>query len=215
MQSKNVLLLSLLSIISSVSIAQTMDNAIIYKYKDAKGNIIYSDNIPSSEKGQYSVLSGKSGVLKQVVEKELSSEEVEVLNQKKIEEKNNEQKNLEQRKRDNSLLSTYSSIDEITKLKNFELAQINQAIKTQIGNITDLKDKISQANDNLKGNPNNKKMKDNLENLESKLSEANNILDNNKSLLETRTKKYQEDEVRYVQLLKEMSTKKTEANNKN
>lgn len=215
MQSKNVLLLSLLSVISSVSMAQNMDNAIIYKYKDAKGNIIYSDNIPSSEKGQYSVLSGKSGVLKQVVEKELSSEEVEVLNQKKIEEKNNEQKLLEQRKRDNSLLSTYSSIDEISKLKNFELAQINQAIKTQIGNITDLKDKISQANDNLKGNPNNKKMKDNLENLENKLSEANNILDNNKSLLETRTKKYQEDEVRYVQLLKEMSTKKTEANNKN
>ena len=85
MQSKNILILSLFSILSGVSMAQTMDNAIIYKYKDSKGNIIYSDNIPSNEKGQYSVLSGKSGVLKQVVEKELNSEEVEVLNQKKNE----------------------------------------------------------------------------------------------------------------------------------
>lgn len=215
MQSKNILLLSLLSIISSISVAQTMDNAIIYKYKDAKGNMIYSDNIPSNEKGQYSVLSGKSGVLKQVVEKELNAEEVEINNQKKIQDKNTEDKLLEQRKRDNSLLSTYSSIDEISKLKNFELSQINQAIKTQIGNITDLKDKITQANDSLTGNPNNKKMKESLENLQSKLVDANSILDNNKSLLESRTKKYQEDESRYVQLLKDMSTKKSDTANKN
>ena len=132
MQYKNVLLISLISIVSSASFAQSMENATIYKYKDSKGNVIYSDNIPSNEKGQYSVLSGKSGVLKQVVEKELTSDEVEVMNQKKNEEKVASEKSLEQRKRDNSLLSTYSSIDEISKLKNFELSQINQAIKTQI-----------------------------------------------------------------------------------
>lgn len=211
MQYKNALLISLLAIISNVSFAQvTMDNAVIYKYKDSKGNIIYSDNIPSNEKGQYSVLSGKSGVLKQVVEKELTTEEIEAINQKKTQDKNDADKIMEQRKRDNSLLATYSNVDEITKLKTFELSQINQAIKTQIGNITDLKDKINQANDSLTTNPNNKKMKDTLQDLQSKLNDANNILDNNKSLLETRTKKYQEDETRYVQLLKEMSTKKTD-----
>lgn len=210
MQYKNTLLAVLLTALSNITFAQAMDNAVIYKYKDAKGRTIYSDNIPSNEKGQYAVLSGKSGVLKQVVERELTSEEIEVINQKKAQEKNELDKNVEQRKRDNSLLATYSSIDEITKLKNFELAQINQAIKTQIGNITDLKDKINQASDNVSANPNNKKMKENLQDLQSKLSDANNILDNNKSLLETRTKKYQEDETRYVQLLKEMSTKKSE-----
>lgn len=211
MQYKNALLISLLAVMSNVSFAQvTIDNAVIYKYKDSKGNIIYSDNIPSSEKGQYSVLSGKSGVLKQVVEKELTSEEVEAVNQKKTQDKNDANKILEQRKRDNSLLATYSSVDEITKLKTFELSQINQAIKTQVGNITDLKDKINQLNENLSANPNNKKMKESLNDLQSKLSEANNILDSNKSLLDTRTKKYQEDETRYVQLLKEMSTKNTD-----
>lgn len=210
MQYKNTMLVVLLTALSNISFAQTMDSAVIYKYKDSKGRVFYSDNIPSNEKGQYAVLSGKSGVLKKVVERELTSEEIELINQKKVQEKNDTEKSLEQRKRDNSLLATYSSIDEITKLKNFELSQINQAIKTQIGNITDLKDKINQANDNLTTNQNNKKMKDNLQDLQSKLNDANNILDSNKSLLETRTKKYQEDETRYVELLKEMSTKKSE-----
>lgn len=210
MQYKNTLLVVLLTALSNIGFAQTTDSAVIYKYKDSKGRIFYSDNIPSNEKGQYAVLSGKSGVLKKVVERELTSEEIELINQKKVQEKNDTEKSLEQRKRDNSLLATYSSIDEITKLKNFELSQINQAIKTQIGNITDLKDKINQANDNLTTNQNNKKMKDNLQDLQSKLNDANNILDSNKSLLETRTKKYQEDETRYVELLKEMSTKKSE-----
>lgn len=215
MQYKKVLLISLLSLISSASFAQNVDNPTIYRLKDSKGNVIYSDNIPANEKGQYSVLSGKSGVLKQVVEKELTPEEVDLINQKKNQEKVEKQQSLEQRKKDNSLLSTYSSIDEISKLKTFELSQINQAIKTQINNITDLKDKINQVTDNLNGNPNNKKMKDTFENLQSKLSEANSILDSNKSLLETRTKKYQEDEMRYIQLLKEMSTKKEDENKKN
>lgn len=211
MQYKNYLIIGLLGCISNISLAQTsIDNAVIYKYKDSKGHIIYSDNIPSNEKGQYSVLSGKSGVLKQVVEKELTPEEIDALNQKKAQDKNDALKQLEQRKRDNSLLATYSNVDEINRLKNFELSQINQAIKTQIGNITDLKDKINQVSDNLTANPNNKKLKDTLQDLQSKLSDANNILDNNKSLLETRTKKYEDDEARYVELLKEMSTKKSE-----
>lgn len=210
MQYKNTLLVVLITAFANTAFAQVTDNAVIYKYKDSKGRIVYSDNIPSNEKGQYAVLSGKSGVLKQVVEKELTSEEIEALNQKKAQEKNDSEKSAEQRKRDNSLLATYSSVDEITKLKNFELSQINQAIKTQIGNITDLKDKINQTSDNLSSNPNNKKIKENLKDLQSKLNDANSILDNNKSLLETRTKKYQEDETRYVQLLKEMSTKKAE-----
>lgn len=211
MQYKNVLLINLLVVFCNTSFAQIKtDSGIIYKYKDSKGNIIYSDNIPSNEKGQYSVLSGKSGVLKQVVERELSVEEIEIINQKKNQEKNDADKILEQRKKDNSLLATYSSVDEISKLKTFEISQINQSIKTQIGNITDLKDKINQVNDNLSSNNNNKKMKETLQDLQSKLNDANNILSNNKTLLETRTKKYQDDEARYVQLLKEMSTKKTE-----
>ena len=204
MQFKNVLLLCLLSGVSVASMAQIMDNTTIYKYRDHKGNLIYSDNIPANEKGQYNILSGKSGVLKQVVEKELSDEEVAVAEKVKEEEKYSLEQAMEKRKRDNSLLSTYSSLAEISKLKNFELSQINQAIKTQLGNITDLKDKISQVSDNLSANPNNKKVMENLESLQSKLTEANSILDSNKSLLDTRTKKYEDDEVRYVDLLKEM-----------
>lgn len=120
----------------------------------------------------------------------------------------NKQQLEEQRKKDNSLLATYSSVNEITKLKNFELNQINQSIKNQITNITDLKDKINQANDILTSNPNNKKIKENIQDLQSKLTSANSILDENKKFLEERTQKYQSDEARYVELLKEMSTKK-------
>lgn len=199
---KKILILSLIGF-ASLSQAQ-----VVYKYKDSNGKIIYSDSIPANEKSEYSILSGKSGVLKQVVDKELTKEESEKVAQEKELAQKNKQQSEEQRKKDNSLLATYSSVNEITKLKNFELNQINQSIKTQIGNITDLKDKISQSNDILSANPNNKKVKETLQDLQSKLTTANSILDENKKLLEDRKQKYQNDEVRYVELLKEMSTKK-------
>ena len=211
MKNKNIILLTLFASLSCSVFAQ---EAVIYKYKDAKGNLIYSDNVPANEKGQYSVLSGKSGVLKAVVERQLNEDEIAQAQESKAKEKQNEEKTYEQRKRDNSLLATYSSVNEITKLKSFELNQINQSIKNQIGTITDLKDKISQVNATLDKSPNNNKLKDNLNELQSKLGEANTILDSNKSLLESRTKKYQEDETRYVAILKEMSAKKTDDDSK-
>lgn len=212
MKYKKVLILSLLSVVCSTSFAQVSEGSIVYKYRDTQGNLIYSDNMPSNEKGQYSVLSGKSGVLKKVVEKELSIEEIEVVNEQKETKQNTEIQFTEQRKRDNGLLSTYSSVDEISKLKNFEISQINQAIKTQITNITDLKDRINQTQKALESNKENIKIKESLEDFETKLVEANNILDSNKDLLQTRSTKYKEDELRYVELLKEMSTKKVEVN---
>lgn len=199
---KKILILTLIGF-TGLSQAQ-----VVYKFKDANGKIIYSDSIPTNEKSEYSILSGKSGVLKKVVDKELTQEEAEKLAQEKELAQKNKQQLEEQRKKDNSLLATYSSVNEITKLKNFELNQINQSIKNQITNITDLKDKINQANDILTSNPNNKKIKENIQDLQSKLTSANSILDENKKLLEERTQKYQSDEARYVELLKEMSTKK-------
>ena len=199
---KKILILTLIGF-TGLSQAQ-----VVYKFKDANGKIIYSDSIPTNEKSEYSILSGKSGVLKKVVDKELTQEEAEKLAQEKELAQKNKQQLEEQRKKDNSLLATYSSVNEITKLKNFELNQINQSIKNQITNITDLKDKINQANEILTSNPNNKKIKENIQDLQSKLTSANSILDENKKLLEERTQKYQSDEVRYVELLKEMSTKK-------
>jgi len=199
---KKILILTLIGF-TGLSQAQ-----VVYKFKDANGKIIYSDSIPTNEKSEHSILSGKSGVLKKVVDKELTQEEAEKLAQEKELAQKNKQQLEEQRKKDNSLLATYSSVNEITKLKNFELNQINQSIKNQITNITDLKDKINQANEILTSNPNNKKIKENIQDLQSKLTSANSILDENKKLLEERTQKYQSDEVRYVELLKEMSTKK-------
>lgn len=199
---KKILILTLIGF-TGLSQAQ-----VVYKFKDANGKIIYSDSIPTNEKSEYSILSGKSGVLKKVVDKELTQEEAEKLAQEKELAQKNKQQLEEQRKKDNSLLATYSSVNEITKLNNFELNQINQSIKNQITNITDLKDKINQANDILTSNPNNKKIKENIQDLQSKLTSANSILDENKKLLEERTQKYQSDEARYVELLKEMSTKK-------
>lgn len=213
MQYKNALLLGLLSVISSVSFAQVSDNGTIYKYKDSKGHSIYSDNIPSNEKGQYSVLSGKSGILKQVVDRQMTPEELEVYNQQKNKDKKVQEDSIDQKKRDNSLLSTYSSVNDITKLKTFELSQINQSISNQIKNITDIKDKISQLNSNMEKTPNNQKLKENVQSLQGQLNESNNILDSNKVLLESRTKKYQTDELRYVELLKLMSTKNSDSSN--
>lgn len=178
---------------------------IIYKTVKKNGQVVYSDRLPANEKGNYSVLSGKSGILKTTVEKELSKEEVAVIENKKEEDKKNLVSTELQRKKDSALLSTYSNVGEIEKMKKFEVNQIDQSIKSGIEVVANVKDRMTQNQERLKNAPNNKKFQEENQKLTTELDAANRTLDYNKDLLVKRSAKYDEDKFRYEQILKNMA----------
>lgn len=197
---------NLVTLLLGLSICNSYAEPLIYKIKDKNGKTIYTDRLPANEKGAYTILSSKSGILKTNIEKELNKEEIQIQEQSIQEEKKIAEKSEFQRKKDTALLSTYSNVDEIEKMKKFEMNQIEQSIKNNIENIATLKEKINQLEDNSKTNPNNKKIQENTQKLLIDLEVANKNLEYNNNLLNKRNIKYDDDKSRYEQILRQMST---------
>lgn len=203
---KKILILSILFFNNNVF----ADN-VVYKFLDDKGNVYYSDSIQPNQSSKYEVLSGKTGVLKKIVDDDLTKNKQIENDKQKVDEKTI----AEQKRKDNSLLASYSSVDEINRLKDFEISQINQSIKNQLSSITDLKDRITEQTDLVESNSKNTKLQDKLNDLKSKLNDANNILENNKKLLETRTKKYDDDIKRFKEIQAMIKEKELNKDNSN
>lgn len=180
----------------------------IYKYKDATGNYVYADKLPANEKGEFSLLSTQSGTIKKVIEKELNEDEIKIRDEKVLAEKEVNERSTTQKKRDVALLSTYSNADEIEKMKQYELNQIQQGIKNNTDTLNILKQKFNQMDANRKANPNNKQLQSDFEKIENDVNLAQQTLDSNKELLEQRTKKYDEDKERYLEILGEVGNTK-------
>lgn len=183
---------------------------LIYKYKDSKGNIIYTDNMPANVKSEFSLLSSKSGTIKKVVEKELSAQEVAQKEEKEKAEKAVVEKTEAQKKRDIALLSTYSNVDEIDKMKKYELAQIELGLKNNAETIHVIEQKLAQLDASKKLTPNNKQLMNDYERTQNDLNLAKKTLEDNKALYEQRTQKYAEDRARYLEILGEKGTPKPE-----
>lgn len=203
MLNKKTTIATLLVLGSTIS-AVCYADPVIYKTVKKNGEVVYSDRMPASEKGEYAILSAKSGVLKANVERELDKSEVAVLEAKNLENKKAVEANDMQKRKDTALLSTYSNVAEIEKMKKFELNQIDQSIKTGIDVVANIKDRISQNQENMKVAPTNKKLQEQAQKLNAELENGNKTLDYNKDLLSKRNAKYDEDKARYEQIVKNM-----------
>ena len=201
----NKKLLTLL--ISSFFISSALAESVLYKYNDSKGRTIYSDSVPASEKGQVNILSSKTMALKKINEKQLTSQEVE---EKSIVEK--EQKNILElseivKQKDQALLANYSSVDDIEKLKQYELQQINRAIQNDKDVLSTLKDRITALENKSKQNSGKVLPKDDIElkAIQQNYSSLTTNLEKNKVLYDSRDKKYNEDKARYSTILSKMA----------
>lgn len=180
-------------------------NNLIYKYKDNKGKTIYADKVPPQEKGQIVILSSRSGTIKKVVEEELSEKDIIVRNEKIVEDKKIIENNNLQKKKDISLLSSYSNVEEIEQMRQYELSQIEQGLNNNIENIANLKEKLSVLNTNIQNSPNNKNIQSEYDKVKEQLQLTEKTLENNKTMYSQREKKYNEDKNRYLEILKQMS----------
>ena len=194
-------------LIGSFFISSAFAESVIYRYKDSKGKLTYSDSVPANEKGQVDVLSGRTLALKKITEKQLTPEEIEA---KMVAEK--EQKNIIEtseigKQKDQALLASYNSVDDIEKLKQYELQQINRAIQNDTDVLATLKDNKTALESKAKQNSGKMLPKDEMEIKDIKQNYDNLVtnLEKNKQLYESREKKYNEDKARYSAILLKMA----------
>lgn len=210
---KKTLLVLLASILGSLFLNSAYADGYIYRYKDAHGNWVYTDNLPASEKGTYTVLSGRTGTIKEVVDRQLNPDEIAQKENKEEEDKKIQVANELQKKKDVALLSTYANINDIDKMKSYELSQIDQAIRNGIDVTSHLKDRLNQLDTVRQSAPDDKKTQDEYSKAQASLDEANKNLEANKELFAQRSKKYEDDKARYTQILQDMGTKKPDGTN--
>ncbi len=203
MKNKHTLLLSL---ILTPCFASAAGND-IYKYKDEKGNIIYTDKMPINVKNA-GVLSKKTGVVKNLSE----LEEYEKYQNLTPEEQDKIQKQIEaeaqQIKKDEVILKKYSTVEELEKLKEYELGQLQRAISNDnniLEGLNSQKDVIAKSTKNNKKNTNQE-----LEKIEENIRKIQLNKEKNEKMLSEREQMFKSDKERLMKFLnyknKEKST---------
>lgn len=132
---------------SANAIAQTSE---IYRYKDKDGNLIYTDKLPRGKPSEIGVLSKKTGVLKNYSELEAAKIAEEMTEEDKLKIEEAKLKESEQFKKDQHLLNTYSSVQEINQIKQYELDQIDKAMLNDKNSLNNIKDRKAQIQKEIK-----------------------------------------------------------------
>ncbi len=178
----------------------------IYKYKDEKGNIVYTDKMPINIKNA-GILSKKTGVVKNLAE----LEQYEQYQNLTPEEQNKIQKQIEAEaqeiKKDEIILKKYSTVEELERLKEYELGQLQRAI-TNDNNILDglnsQRDSLSKNNKNSKKNNGQE-----LEKIEENIRKIQLNKEKNEKMLSEREQMFKNDKERLMKFLSYKNKEKT------
>lgn len=183
----------------------------IYKYKDEYGNVIYTDKAPKNIKNA-GILSKKTGIVKNISD----IEDYEKYQNLTIEEKQKIKEKIEQEslqiKKDEIILKKYSTVEELEKLREYELGQIQRAInndKNIIEGLQNQKNTILNQNKNIK----NKNSIQDIEKIEENLKNIQINKEKNEKMLKKREALFKEDKERLLNFLNLKKTEKINADN--
>mgnify|MGYP006353741601 CR=1 FL=1 len=207
---KNILMLALLSVVGSVVSTDALAQNKVYRFVDDKGNVVYSDNIPANEKGKIEILASTTMALKDIQEKELTSEEAEaqraIVEEQEVAKKTSEL----EKQRNQALLNQYNSVNDIEKLKEYELQQISRTLASNEEVLLSLeknKDQILQETSNNKGKVPAKLERD-LADIDNNIKNVEKAVEANRELYQSREQKYEDDKKQYIQILEQMGKSK-------
>lgn len=175
---------------SVVQAQNKKEDSLIYKFKDGKGHLFYTDRLPANEK------------------------EIEQLKIEKEEQKIAIEEKISSKARDKALIIAYSSVKDIDNLKNYELEQIDLGIKNNIDSIATLKDQIKNLEESYALNPDNISISVDLEKSKNDLQIVEKTLNSNKEMYAQRERKYLEDRKRYLEIFEERKGKPTKEKDK-
>ena len=177
----------------------------VYKRVDSTGKIIYSDNIPANTKERFEIYSAKSLTLQKVQERELSQDEYYMAEQKKKEEEKVKLAQQEQDKKDQALVSTYNTIEDISRMKAFELGQLDNAIKNDIEMLARLNDTNTILSDQIvktKDSTSSRLLADRILKNEKDISVLKTNIERNRQLYVAKENKYKQDRERFEEIAK-------------
>lgn len=205
---KSILTLALIGVMGTMLGTNAFAQSKIYRFVNADGSIVYSDNVPATEKGQIEVLSSRTMALQDVQEKQLDDSEIEarqaILEEQEVAKKTSE---LEQQRKQ-ALLNQYNSVNDIEKLKEYELQQISRTLASNEEVLISLeksKDQILQETSKNKGKIPAKLERD-LADIENNIKNVEKAVEANRELYNTREQKYEEDKKQYLGILEQMKT---------
>lgn len=177
----------------------------IYKIPQPDGTFLYTDKLPKYDKN-IMILSKKTGLTKQIEEEDVNKElsdptSNEILNaeKKKASESATKASN-------DTLVSKYTSIEELEKVKNSDLEQLQRAIVQDTNNI----ELLSLRKENLlkesQGKVNNANSQE-LNIIENSLKNSNANKDRNQKILKEKEASYKKDKEDLLRLIKETDKK--------
>lgn len=121
------------------------DIGAFYRYKDENGNIVINRTIPNDKvKNGYEVLSDSGRVI-QVVERQLTEDELSDLSAKQIKERKAKVIKSQQREYDLQLLRRYSFVGDIESEKNRKVKEMDVRVQILKGNLLGVRNELEVA----------------------------------------------------------------------
>lgn len=192
---KNTLLATLLVSMGIFSQFAKADSGVLYRWVDAQGNIVFSDQIDPRIQGRVDVLSNKTGFLKHSIATTEEQAQQQVAAQQLAKQKLEDEL---QKKHDLALLNSYSSMAEIEKARDFDLTQIDRSIKADLENLAAMKD----ANNRLAAqNQQSPAVQEAIEKNNGNMGMLQKSIDKNRDLYVQKQNQYETDEKRLNELL--------------
>ncbi len=183
---------------------------LIYKRVDAKGHIIYSDSISPNVKERYETYSPRSLTLQKITDRELSESEYLLADrERKVVEKAKQDQEV-QNKKDEALLRTYNNVEDIARMKKFELNQLDTSIKNDIEMLARLNDTnttLSEQAASTKDVSNARLLGDRVSKNEKDIAVLKENIDRNRKLYVEKENKYNSDRVRFEDINKKTTAK--------
>lgn len=177
----------------------------IYKIPQPDGTFLYTDKMPKYDK-KIGVLSKTSGVIKPFSEEDYNQDikdpnSNEILNAEKRKSTDGDQ-----RASNDILVSKYSNLEELDKIKKYDLEQLQRAISTDtniIETLTIQKESIlKESNGKM-----NEKSSQELKRVENGIKNASVNKERNEKMLKEKEQGYNKDRESLVKMLKEPSQK--------
>jgi len=187
------------------SASQSVWSGKLYKWVDDKGVTHYSENMPAEQKDRSSTeLDGRGRVLKQNAAAP-SPEQIRAREDEKLRRKSEERELEQQRRRDNALLNTYTTADEIEYARKRAVVAANQArqvvetrVKSSKSRADTLRKKLEQAARGSKPAP--QALAEDVEEAERELARLERELAQRDAEIARIEQRYAEDRTRFVEL---------------
>jgi len=178
--------------------------ATVYCCDDANGRPLCGDVLPAACYGRAYREMGPQGTIKRQVAAPLSADEIARRKADEQRRKDDEARQMKQRRLDQALLETYSSVEDIDRRRDREIAEIERSVTEARAREAELRAKrkrLEQDAEFYKGRPVPRELTTNIRAIDSELATFGTMFDSKAHELEAARARFAADRARYTELI--------------